>query len=99
MNRLKNPHPGEMLRLDVLEPLSLTDEAFAKKIDVPIADVQEILDGKRPISADFALRLARYLGTPAQFWLGLQRKYDEEEVRRADPKAYEHIQPREHAAA
>jgi addiction module HigA family antidote len=98
MEMIKNPHPGEMLKEDFLEPLGMTPEELAQKIDLPMDVVRELINGERSITPDFALRLSRYIGTSAQFWIGLQRAYDESELKRADPKAYEHIQPREQAA-
>jgi len=68
-------HPGEILR-DELESLALSANALARAIDVPTNRVTEILNGARGISADTALRLARYFGTSARFWMNLQTSYD-----------------------
>jgi antitoxin HigA-1 len=69
-------HPGEILREDVLVPLDLSPEALATALRVPVAQITEVLDARGPITADLALRLARYLGTTADFWVRLQATYD-----------------------
>ncbi len=68
--------PGAYLRHDVLEPLGLSAYRLAKDIGVPLNRITAILDGKRAISADTALRLGKYFGMSPQFWLGLQMDYD-----------------------
>ncbi len=74
-------HPGEVLREDFLTPMSLSQYALAKAIDVPQMRISEIVNGKRAISPDTALRLARYFGTTAEFWVGMQATYDLESAR------------------
>lgn len=74
-NGMRPIHPGEHLR-DELEWLGLSANAFASALGVPANRVTGILNGKRAISADTALRLARYFGTTPQFWLNLQNNYD-----------------------
>ena len=69
-------HPGETIREDVLKPLGLSVNRLAMELHVPTTRMSEIVNGRRSITADTALRLARYLGTSAQFWLNLQSKYD-----------------------
>jgi addiction module HigA family antidote len=69
-------HPGEILRLDFLEPLDVTAYRLAKDIKVPLNRITAILAGQRAVSADTALRLARYFGTSAKFWLSLQEAFD-----------------------
>jgi addiction module HigA family antidote len=69
-------HPGEILDQEFLEPLGLTQYRLAKDISVPARRINEIVHGERSISADSALRLARYFGTTEQFWLNLQMRYD-----------------------
>ncbi len=69
-------HPGEILREDVLKELGLSANAFAKALGVPANRVTGILHGKRAVSADTAMRLARYLGSTPEFWLDLQTAYD-----------------------
>jgi len=68
-------HPGEILG-DELETLAVSANALARDLDVPVNRVTEIVNGKRAVTADTALRLARYFGTAPQFWLNLQTAYD-----------------------
>jgi len=75
-NGMRPIHPGEILREDVLKELGLSANALAKALGVPANRVTGILHGKRAISADTAIRLARYLGSTAEFWLDLQTAYD-----------------------
>jgi len=70
------PHPGEVLAEDFLRPLGLSQYALARAIGVPQIRVSEIVRGKRAITPDTALRLARYFGTSAEFWLGMQTTHD-----------------------
>jgi addiction module HigA family antidote len=74
-------HPGEVLLADFLEPLGLSQYRLAHDISVPPRRINEIVHGKRGISADTALRLARYFGTTERFWLNLQARFDLEEQR------------------
>ena len=69
-------HPGEILKEEFLEPLGLSQYRVAVDISVPPRRINEIVHGKRSISADTALRLARYFGTTDRFWLNLQTDYD-----------------------
>ena len=69
-------HPGEILEQEFLEPLGLTEYRLAKHISVPPLRINEIVHGTRGISANTALRLARYFGTTEQFWMNLQMRYD-----------------------
>ncbi len=69
-------HPGELLLEEFLEPLALSQYRLAKDISVPPRRINEIVHGKRSISADTALRLSRYFGTTDRFWLNLQTRYD-----------------------
>jgi addiction module HigA family antidote len=69
-------HPGEMLREEFLTPLNLSQNALAIKLRVPATRIGEIVKGKRAISPDTALRLARFFGTSAEFWMNLQQMYD-----------------------
>ncbi len=72
-----NPlHPGEILLEEFLKPMNLSQNRLALDIRVPARRINEIVHGKRRITADTALRLARYFGMSAQFWLGLQMDYD-----------------------
>ena len=78
MPRRKLPpiHPGEILREEFLSPLSISQYRLAKETSVPPRRINEIVRGTRAISADTALRLARYFGTSERFWLNLQARYD-----------------------
>lgn len=88
-------HPGKVLAEDFLKPLGLSQYALAKAIDVPQIRVSEIVKGKRAITPDTALRLARYFRTSAEFWTGMQATYDLEMARNAVGKAIdEKISPR-----
>ena len=69
-------HPGEVLPADFLEPLGLSQYRLAQDLSVPPRRINEIVHGKRAITADTALRLARYFGTSERFWLNLQARYD-----------------------
>jgi antitoxin HigA-1 len=74
--KLSPIHPGEVLAADFLEPLGLSQYRLARDISVPPRRINEIVHGTRAISADSALRLARYFGTSDRFWLNLQARYD-----------------------
>ncbi len=69
-------HPGETLREDFLKPLGLTANRLAIELRVPVTRVNDIVRGRRAITADTALRMARYFGTTPQFWMNLQANYD-----------------------
>ena len=76
-NEKLNPvHPGEVLLEEFLKPMELSQNRLALDIRVPARRINEIVQGKRRITADTALRLARYFGMTPQFWLGLQMDYD-----------------------
>lgn len=83
MDRLPNIHPGEVLREEFLIPMGISQYKLAKTISVPAMRISEICAGKRAITADTALRLARAFGTSPGFWLGLQTDYDTEEAEKA----------------
>ncbi len=76
LRRLPPVHPGEVLNEDFLGPLGLTQYRLAKGLSVPPRRINEIVHGKRAITADTALRLARFFGTSERFWLNLQMGYD-----------------------
>lgn len=76
MRKLKNIHPGEILKKEFLEPMEISMYRLSKEILVPQTRMSEIIKGKRSISADTALRLSLYFGNTANFWLGLQNDYD-----------------------
>jgi antitoxin HigA-1 len=93
------PHPGETIREDVLEPLGMSVNQLAKALGVTATLLNEIVRGRRGITADTALRLARYLGTSPEFWLGLQLEYDLRLARKARLKQIERsVRPRPEAA-
>ena len=69
-------HPGEILLIEFLEPLGVSQYQLAKAVDVPARRINEIVHGQRRITADTALRLSRYFGTSERFWMNLQARYD-----------------------
>jgi addiction module HigA family antidote len=81
--KLPNVHPGEVLLKEFLEPMGIRQNRLARDISVPSRRINEIVLGKRAITSDTALRLARYFGTSERFWLGLQVDFDLEEARTA----------------
>ncbi len=81
LRKLRNIHPGEVLSEEFLVPLGISQNALARAIGVPPRRVNEIVLGKRSITADTAVRLARALGTSEGFWMGLQADYDLEQAR------------------
>lgn len=74
-------HPGEALRHDFLEPLGMSQYALAKVLAVPEMRISELVNKKRAITPNTALRLARYFGTSPEFWLGMQQTHDLERTR------------------
>ena len=92
-------HPGEILQEEFLKPMNLSQYRLAKDIRVPARRINEIVFGKRSISADTALRLARYFGTSAKFWMNLQAQYDLDcEAERIGEKIEAQITPYNQAA-
>jgi addiction module HigA family antidote len=83
MKTLPNIHPGEVLLEEFLKPLDISQNRLARAMGVPPRRINEIVHGKRAVSADTAIRLSRALGTSEQFWMGLQADYDLEEARKA----------------
>jgi addiction module HigA family antidote len=81
--KLPNVHPGEVLLKEFLEPMGISQNRLARGISVPPRRINEIVLGKRAITADTAVRLGRYFGTSERFWLGLQVDFDLEETRKA----------------
>lgn len=79
MTKLKNIHPGEILSEEFLVPFNITAYKLAKDIEIPQTRVSQIIKGNRRITADTALRLSKYFGNSAKFWLGLQDDFDIEE--------------------
>ncbi|HMD72206.1 MAG TPA: HigA family addiction module antitoxin [Bryobacteraceae bacterium] len=97
--RLVPIHPGEILREDVLVPLDMSVNQLAKALAVDSARLNEIVRGRRGITADTALRLARYLGTTPEFWLNLQTHYELRVAKQAKLSEIERtVRPRSEAA-
>jgi addiction module HigA family antidote len=86
-------HPGEILLTEFLEPLELSQYQLARSIAVPARRINEIVHGQRRISADTALRLARFFGTSERFWMNLQSRYDLEIEKDRIGTALDDIQP------
>jgi len=92
---LPNPHPGDILLEDFLKPMGLSQNALARAVNVPPRRINEIVLGKRSLTADTDLRLSRYFGVSEGFFLGLQADYDlmqrrreiEDELKRIEPRA------------
>lgn len=93
MKTIPNIHPGEILLEEFLKPMVISQNALARTMSVPPRRINEIVLGKRGITADTALRLARVFGTSEQFWMGLQADYDLEEARKIVARELEKMQP------
>lgn len=91
---LHNPHPGEILRIEFMEPMALSQNALARAIKVPPRRINEIVQGRRAVTADTDLRLARYFGLSEGFFLQLQADYDLMDRRRQISDVLESIRPR-----
>mgnify|MGYP001260933527 CR=1 FL=1 len=87
-------HPGEVLREEVLEPLAMSPYTLAAQLRVPRTRIERLVREETPVTPDTALRLARYLGTTAEFWLRLQARYDLETARQKRDKDIAAIKPR-----
>ena len=92
MTTLPNIHPGEVLLEEFLTPMGISQNALARAACVPPRRINEIVLGKRGVTADTAVRLAAALGTSERFWLGLQADFDLEEAHRTLGKAVEQIE-------
>jgi addiction module HigA family antidote len=92
MSKLKNIHPGEVLKEEFLIPLGISAYRLSKDIGIPQTRTSEIINGRRRITADTALRLSKYFGNSAKFWLGLQNDYDIEEENNSKHKELNSIQ-------
>ena len=99
MKRLRNIHPGEILQEEFLIPFNVSAYKLAKDIEIPQTRLSEIIKGNRRITADTALRLSKYFGNSAKFWLGLQDDYDLEEEQFAKRSILDAIKPRHDNAA
>jgi antitoxin HigA-1 len=97
-NLIPNPTPGEILLREFIEPLGLTQNGLARAIGVPPRRINEIVLGKRAVTADTALRLARYFGVSDSFWLGVQADHELMERRRAIGAELDRIAPHSTAA-
>ena len=82
MTKLTNIHPGEVLLEEFLTPMGISQNRIARNMGVPPRRINEIVLGKRAVTADTALRLARYFGTSEEFWMGLQADFDLEKARK-----------------
>jgi addiction module HigA family antidote len=87
-------HPGEMLSEEFLTPLRLTQRELAEAIHVPYQRINEIINGRRGITPSTALRLAKFFGLSADFWMNLQLRWDLYHAQRAESEALETIRPR-----
>ncbi len=96
MAKLPNVHPGEVLLEEFLKPMQISQNKIARDIGVPPRRINEIVHGKRAITADTALRLSKYFAVSESFWMGLQADYDLEEARKELGRKLERIRP--HAA-
>ncbi len=99
MTNLDNIHPGEVLRDEFLIPLEISAYRLSKDLKIPQTRVSQILKGKRRITADTALRLSKYFGNSAKFWLGLQDDFDLEAEKQEKEAELNGIQKFDHKAA
>jgi addiction module HigA family antidote len=99
MEMLDNIHPGEILKEEFMVPLEITAYRLSMDLGIPQTRISEILKGRRRISADTALRLSRYFGNSAKFWLGLQDDYDLEEELTTRKREFQKIKRRKDYAA
>ena len=91
MKKLKNIHPGEVLMEEFLLPMEISAYKLSKETAIPQTRISEIIKGNRRITADTAIRLSRFFGNSAKFWLGLQDDYDIEEETSAKNKEFDSI--------
>lgn len=99
MKKIKNIHPGEILKEEFLIPLEITAYKLSKDIGIPQTRISEIIKCNRGISADTALRLSIYFGNSAKFWLGLQNDFDLEEENNKKHKVLDGIRKYSSSAA
>jgi addiction module HigA family antidote len=93
-DRLPNPHPGEILAVEFMTPFGMSQNALARALDVPPRRINELVHGRRAVTADTDLRLARYFGLSEGFFLALQAEYDLMARKRALGPALNAIRPR-----
>src|SRR5690606_31599353 len=91
MEKLANIHPGEILNLEFLEPLEISAYRLSKDLNIPQTRISEIIKGNRRITADTALRLSKYFGNSAKFWLGIQDDFDIEQEKENKEKDFNKI--------
>ncbi len=91
--RLPNIHPGRIIRTQVLEARGLTQTQLARATGLPISRINDLINERRGITVDSAIRLGKALGLPPQFWINLQTSYDMEEALRAKQDEYSAIKP------
>jgi len=94
--RLPNPHPGDIIRHDFMQPWGISTAQLAKGLRMPSAAVTRLLARRRPVTAEMALRLSRFLGCSPRFWLGLQADYDLEEAKLSLGDQLDLVQQYEH---
>ena len=99
MGKLENIHPGEVLREEFMKPFEISAYRLSKELGIPQTRISEILKGRRRVSADTALRLSKYFGNSAKFWLGLQDDYDLEEELNSKKREFQQIKRRKDYAA
>ncbi|MFZ2907169.1 MAG: HigA family addiction module antitoxin [Cyclobacteriaceae bacterium] len=92
MKKLKNVHPGEILKLDFMEPMNVSAYALAKAIQVDQTRISQLIRGVRSMSADTAIRLGKFFNVSAEFWLNIQNRFDLEEER-LHKAEYDQIRP------
>ncbi|MCC5815792.1 MAG: HigA family addiction module antidote protein [Leptospira sp.] len=94
MNQMpKNPHPGDVLKHDFIEELKISAYQLAKDIGVSQSLLSQIINGKRSITSDMAMRLSKYFGNSAEFWINYQMAYDIRELKRKKTSEYSSIVP------
>jgi addiction module HigA family antidote len=96
MAKLPNVHPGEILLEEFLRPMGVSQNRSAREIGVPPRRINEIVQGKRAVTANTALRLSKYFGVSESFWMGLQADYDLEKARKELGRKLDRVRP--HAA-
>ena len=99
MKKLENIHPGEILKEEFLDPMEITAYRLSKETFISQTRISEIIKKNRRITADTAIRLSKYFGTTAKFWLGLQDDYDLEEETSLKEKEFNSIKPMENNGA
>jgi len=87
-------HPGEVLREEFLKPMGISQQELAESINVPYQRINELVNGKRGITPSTALRLAKYFGTTAGFWMNLQMRWDLYRAQKREARQLEQIEPR-----